>query len=171
MATFDLFRNNGWLKNEQFQRNNSDDTIRKICLKNGILTSSLLVMSFIAFCGYSHQLAVNQLSVINMFILLLGAYFAIQNISIKGKPGTVNYFEGFKVGMYASTIAVGIHALFLLCYTIFDPSIISQIESGRIYSIILNPFTLMAATLFEGLAGAFIITFCLMQYFKKNEGH
>jgi hypothetical protein len=169
MATFDLFRNKSWAKQEQFRRDNSNDTIHKICLKNGVLTSVLLIMSFLAFCAYSHLLEINQLSVINMFLLLIGAYFAIQNISTNGKAGSVDYFKGFKVGMYASAVAVAIHALFLLTYTLDDSSILGAVKSGRIYGIVLNPLTITGVTMFEGLASSLIITFCLMQYFKKNE--
>jgi hypothetical protein len=169
MATFDLFRNKNLSQNEQFHRSNSSDTIHKICLKNGILTSILLIMSFFAFCGLTNRLEIHQLSVINMFLLAFGVYFAIENISPTGKAGSVEYFEGFKVGLYTSLVSVGIHALFLLTYTIFDSSVLIGIKSGHTLSIAANPLTLAGVTLFEGLASALIITFCLMQYFKKNE--
>jgi hypothetical protein len=167
MATFDLFRNKSLSQNEQFHRNNSGDTIHKICLKNGILTSILLVMSFLALCGLTHHLEIHELSVINMFLLGFGSYFAIQNISPNGKGGTVDYFEGFKVGMYTSLVSIGIHALFLLIYTSLYPSILTGSE--HVFGIGSNPITVAGATVFEGLAGAFIITFCLMQYFKKDK--
>lgn len=169
MATFDFSRNKSLLQNEPFHRNNSGDTIHEICLKNGILTSILLIMSFLAFCGLTNLLQIHQLSVINMFLLAIGVYFSIENISPNGKAGSVEYFEGFKVGLYTSLISVGIHAFFLLAYTFFDSSVLSEIESGRIYGIAANPLTLAGVTLFEGIASAFIITFCLMQYFKKND--
>ena len=166
MATFDLFRNKSWAKAEQSRRNNSDETIHKICLKNGILTSVLLIMNFLAFCAFTRHLEIHQLSVINMFLLAFGAYFAIQNISPTGTGGSVDYFEGFKVGTYTSLISVGIHTLFMLVYTFYFPSVLSS--NGQVFGIDSNPISVAVATLFEGLAGAFIITFCLMQYFKKN---
>lgn len=167
MATFDLFRNKSFSEKEQFRKNNPDEAIYKVCLRNGILTSALLIVSFFAFCGITNQLAIHQLSVINMFLLAFGAYFAIQNISPDGKGGSVEYFEGFKVGMYTSLISVSLHALFLLIYTSFFPSVLYA--NGHIFGNDSNPINVAAVTLFEGLAGAFIITFCLMQYFKKNE--
>jgi hypothetical protein len=166
MATFDLFRNKSWAQSEQFRRNNSDETIHKICLKNGILTAILLVMNFLAFCAFTSKLEIHQLSVINMFLLAFGAYFAIQHISPNGKGGSVEYFEGFKVGAYTSLISVGIHSLFLLIYTFFFPSVLST--NGHVFGIDSNPVTFAAVTLFEGLAGALVITYCLMQYFKKE---
>lgn len=169
MATFDLFRNKTLSQNKEFQTNNSDKTIHKICLKTGILTALLLILGFIVLCVYTHQLEINQLSVANMLLLALGVYLAIEQYSPNGKSGSVDYFEGFVVGLYTSVIAVCIHSLFLLIYTLFDPSILAEIESGRIYGVELNPFSMAAVTLFEGLASALIITFCLMQYFKKNE--
>jgi hypothetical protein len=167
MATFDLFRNKGLSQNEQFHRQNSGDTIHKICLKNGILTSILLVMSFLALCGLTHHLEIHELSVINMFLLAFGSYFAIQNISPNGKAGSVEYFEGFKVGMYTSLVSIAIHALFLLIFTSAYPSVLTG--SGHFFGIDSNPVIVAGATVFEGLAAAFIITFCLMQYFKKDE--
>ncbi len=167
MATFDLFRNKSLSENKQFHRQNSGDTIHKICLKNGILTSILLITSFLALCGITNRLEIHELSVINMFLLAFGSYFAIQNISPNGKGGSVDYFEGFKVGMYTSLVSVGIHALFLLIYTSLYPSVLTGI--GHYFGVGSNPITVAGATIFEGLAGAFIITFCLMQYFKKDE--
>jgi len=166
MATFELFRNKSLSQNEQFQKNNSDETIHKVCLKNGILTSILLIMTFLAFCGFTHYFAIHQLSVVNMFLLSFGVYFAIQNISPTGKGGSVDYFEGFKVGMYASLIAVVAHALFLLIYTSFYHSVL--VSNGHIFGSNSTPLTVAGVTLFEGLPAAFIITFCLMQYFKKD---
>ncbi|MES2565570.1 MAG: DUF4199 domain-containing protein [Bacteroidota bacterium] len=166
MATFDLFRNKSLSKNEQFQRNNSNESIHKICLKNGILTSVLLIMNFLAFCGITNRLEIHQLSVINMFLISVGAYFAIQHISPNGKRGSVEYFEGFKTGMYASLVSVVIHALFLLVYTYFYPAALST--HGLIPGSAYNPLTVAGTTLFEGLAGALTITFCVMQYFKTD---
>lgn len=169
MATFDLFRNKNLSVNKLFHRNNSDYTIHKICLKNGVLTFVLLIMSFVAFCAYTHKLEIHELIVANMILLAIGVYFALDNISPTGKVGSVNYFEGFKVGLYTSLVAVGLHALFLLVYTYFDSSVLTEIRDGHLYGISLSPFTIAGVTLFEGLASSLIITFCLMQYFKKNE--
>ena len=169
MATFDLLRNKNLLDNEQFHRSNSDDTIHKICLKNGLLTSVLLIMTFVAFCACTHRLEIHQLSVANMLILAFGVYFALENYSQNGEGGTIEYFEGFKVGMYTSLVSVGIHALFLLGYSYFDPSVLPSLASSHTFGVALYPFSVAGVTLFEGLASALIITFCLMQYFKKNE--
>ena len=169
MATFDLFRNKNLSNDKRFHRNNSDDTLHTICLKNGILTATLLIISFIVFCGYTHQFEIHQLSVVNMLLLGLGVYFAIHRLSETGKADSVDYFEGFKVGIYTSIVAVGIHALFLLVYTFIDSSVLTEIKSGHIYGIILNPLTIAGVTFFEGLASALVITFCFMQYFKKND--
>lgn len=166
MATFDLFRNKSWAQPEQFRRDNSDETIHKICLKNGILTAILLVMNFLACCAFTSRLEIHQLSVINMFLLAFGAFFAIQNISPTGKGGSVEYFEGFKVGYYASLISVIIHTLFLFIYTYNFPSVL--LTNGHIFGIGSNPLTVAIVTLLEGMAGALIITYCIMQYFKKD---
>ena len=166
MATFDLFRNKSLSQNEQFRRDNSNETIREICLKNGILTSTLLIMNFLAFCAFTHTLEIHQLSVINMFLLALGAYFAIQNISPNGKGGSVDYFNGFKVGMLTSLLSFGIHAIFLFVYTFFFPSVLTT--NGHDFGIDSNSLTVAGVTLFEGVAAAFVITFSMMQYFKKD---
>jgi len=166
MATFDLFRDKSLSRNK-LHRNNSGETIHKICLKNGILTSILLIMSFFALCGLTNHLEIHELSVINMFLLAFGSFFALQNISPNGKGGSVDYFEGLKVGMYTSLVSIGLHSLFLLIYTYFYPSVLTG--NSHFFGIGSNPIAVAGATVFEGLAGAFIITFCLMQYFKKNE--
>lgn len=168
MATFDLFRNRTLSENKEFQRPTEAGSIKKICLTNGILTSVLLVMSFIALCAYTHHVEINQLSVANLFILAFGIYFALENFSPSGRGGDLDYFEGFKVGLYTSLVAVGLHALFILVYTNYDPTILERIKETSIMRFHLNPITMAGGILFEGLASGLIITFCLMQYFKKN---
>ncbi len=169
MATFDLFRNNNLLNNEQFRRNNPDDSTLKICLKTGMLISVLLILTFVVLCAYTNRFEINQLSAVNMLFLALGVYYALENYSVDGKAGSIDYFEGFKVGMGTSIIAVSLHALFLLVYSYFDSSVLQEINREHFYSEVLNPFSAAGITLFEGLASGLIITFCIMQYFKKNE--
>ena len=169
MATFDLFSNKNLLNNEHFHRNNPNESILKICLKYGVLTSLLLVMTFVTFCVYTYRLQIHQLSVVNMFVIAFGIYFALVNYSPNGKAGSVDYFEGFKVGLYTSLVSVAMHALFLLIYCYFDSSVLPTITSGDFYGVGFHPFSVAGVTLFEGLASGLIITFCIMQYFKKNE--
>ena len=77
--------------------NDSNDTLFNICLKNGLLITVLLIMSFIAFCSYSRILEINQLWVINLFLLLMGVYDSLEEYSPTGKSDSIDYFEGFKV--------------------------------------------------------------------------
>lgn len=166
MKTLNVLRNDNLLNNRQFRRNNSDDSIHKICLKNGFITFSLLMACFMGLCAVTHCLEINQLSAVNLFILAFGVYYAFEDLSPDGKGGSIEYFDGFKVGLYTSFVAVGIHALFIGIYTSIDASILSQISETAFFA---NTSPLMAAgiTLFEGLAAGLIITYCLMQYFKK----
>lgn len=166
MATFELFRNKSLSQNEQFHKNNSGESIHKICLINGAVTSIFLIATFLVLCIMTKKLQIHQLSAINMFLLAIGAYFAVRKISPSGKHGSIDYFEGFITGMYASLSAVIFHALFLLIFTYFFPAILQG--NGDIFGKVSNPFSVAAITLFEGIAGAFVITFSLMQYFKKE---
>lgn len=168
METVNVLRNNGSFENEQFRRNDSDNSVQKICWRNGILSSMLLVASFLGLCAFTHRLEINQLSVVNLLILAVGVYFALEEFSPTGMGNSLDYFEGFKVGLYTSIVAVLIHTLVILIYTSFDPSILSQIRPGTFFTFNKDPFVAAAITLFEGLACGLIITFCMMQYFKKN---
>lgn len=171
MATLDLERNKALSNNGQFHRNNSNDTIHKICIKNGVLTAILLISSFFAFCALTHHLEINQLTVPNLFLLLFGVYFALENYSPNGKGGTIDYFEGFKVGMYTSLVAVGTYAFLVSVYFIFNKAILLDLKKGFFSDMYSNHITIAGILLFEGLASSLIITFCLMQYFKKPENH
>ncbi len=166
MATLDLQRNKALSENRQFHRNNSNDTLHKICIKNGILTAILLISSFFALYALTHRLEINQLAVPNLFFLLFGVYFALENYSPNGKGGTIDYFEGFKVGLYTSSVAVGLYALIVGFYTILNNHILEQ---SALFHQQLDPFAIPGVLLFEGLAAGLIITFCLMQYFKKPD--
>ncbi len=168
METVNLSRNDGLFKNEQFHRNDSDNGVQKICWRNGILSSMLLLASFLGLCAFTHRLEINQLSVVNLLILAVGVYFALEELSPTGKGNSLDYFEGFKVGLFTSLVAVMVHTLVILIYTSFDASILSEVRSGTFFTFNKDPFAAAGITLFEGLACGLIITFCLMQYFKKN---
>ena len=169
MATLDIQRNKALSENRQFHRNNSNGAIHKICIKNGILTAVLLISSFFALCALTHHLEINQLSVPNLFLLLFGVYFALENYSHNGKGGTIDYFEGFKVGLYTSLVSVVTHAIFVGMY--FYAIVLRQFKEGSLPDIHSNPITITGILLFEGLAAGLIITFCLMQYFKKPDNY
>jgi hypothetical protein len=72
MATYNLFNNKDLSSFKPFGNNDSNDTLFNICLKNGLLITVLLIMSFIAFCSYSRILEINQLWVINLFFTING---------------------------------------------------------------------------------------------------
>ena len=169
MATLDIQRNKALSENKQFHKNNPNNSIHKICIKNGILTAILLLASFFSFCALTHVLEINQLTAPNLLLLSFGVYFALENYSPNGKSGSLDYFEGFKVGLYTSLVAVGTHALSVGVYTLFDTTIVSHYKAGILTHP--NSFTIIGVLLFEGLAAGLIITFCLMQYFKKPDTH
>jgi hypothetical protein len=168
MATYNLFNNKDLSSFKPFGNNDSNDTLFNICLKNGLLITVLLIMSFIAFCSYSRILEINQLWVINLFLLLMGVYDSLEEYSPTGKSDSIDYFEGFKVGLYTSSIAVTLHAAFIFIITNFDATLLNTAKASYFYGY-TSSLTAACITLFEGLAASLIITFCLMQYFKKNE--
>lgn len=53
MATYNLFNNKDLSSFKPFGNNDSNDTLFNICLKNGLLTTVLLIMSFIALAQES----------------------------------------------------------------------------------------------------------------------
>lgn len=168
MATYNLFNNKDLSSFKPFGNNDSNDTLFNICLKNGLLTTVLLIMSFIALCSYARILEINQLWVINLFLLLMGVYDSLADYSPTGKGDSIDYFEGFKVGLYTSLIAVVLHSLFILVVTNFDSSLLTTAKADY-FNGYTSSLTAAGITLFEGLAASLIITFCLMQYFKKND--
>jgi hypothetical protein len=168
MATYNLFNNNDLSPYKPFGENNSNDTLFNIYLKNGLLTTVILIMSFIALCSYTRLLEINQLWVINLFLLLMGVYDSLADHSPTGKSDSIDYFEGFKVGLYTSIIAVVLYSAFILVITTFDASLLTTAKADYFNSY-ASSLTAAGMTLFEGLAASLIITFCLMQYFKKNE--
>lgn len=167
MKTLNVFRNESLSDHRQFRRNNSKNSIHEICLKNGYITSSFLISCFMSLCAISHRLEINQLSAVNLFMLAFGVYFALEDFSPNGRGASIDYFTGFKVGLYTALVAVGIHTLFIGVYTSLDTSILSQISESAFWKNNTSPLMAAGITLFEGLAAGLIITYCLMQYFKK----
>ena len=167
MATYNLFKNNDLSSIKSSGDNNSSDNLHNICLRNGLLTAVILVMSFILLCYYLKALEINQLWLINLFFLLMGVYDSLKKYSPSGKGGSIDYFDGFKVGLYTSIIAVSLNASFIFLITNFDNTLL-KIAKADSFSGFTSSITAAGVTLFEGLGASLIITFCLMQYFKKK---
>jgi hypothetical protein len=169
MATFNISRNNSKLyDNSQFHKNNSNESIHEICLKNGILTAILLVASFMSLCALTNKLQINQLSAANLFIMAFGVYFALENYSPTGKGKSIDYFEGFKIGLYTVAVSVILHAVYIGVYTSIDDSPLNYMKAGGLWKLHIDAFSASCLVLFEGMVGGLILTFCMMQYFKKN---
>ena len=121
-----------------------------------------------SLCALTHHLQINQLSAANLFILALGIYFALKDYSPNGKSKSIDYFEGFKVGLYTALVAIITHTVFIGIYTNIDVSPLNYMKADGLWKLNLDAFSASCLVLFEGLVGGLILTFCMMQYFKKN---
>jgi hypothetical protein len=156
MATLNIFRNRNpyreklvligqYLRSEEFAG-----------ARMGLLTAALLILAFVAAGNLMPQSMFIFLPVLNTFIMAPGIYYRLKAM---GAAGEVDYFDGLKAG--AGTVAVSciIYALFLVANAF--------IQDGLYWNSFGFPLRAAVCLFFETLISGTIISYCLMQYFKK----
>jgi len=111
---------------------------------------------------------ITELRLFNVFFVLYGINGAIKLNIFKNK--TNNYLSNLYLGFASSFLAVIILSISLTIYLFYiQPSFINTIEDLNMWGSNLSPPLIAFAILVEGLASSIILTFILMQYWKKHK--
>lgn len=164
MATFDLFRNKGFLRNSFLHRLESIDPTSRACLAHATLTALLLTAGFLAMKNYQGYISLSDLPLFYVCFLMVGVFVGLMRLhSVKG----LEYVEGISAGIRISSLAVCMFGLFVSCYLLFNQEALYDIIERRAYGAIVNRVTVCSLVLFEGWVAGLVISFGVMQYFKR----
>ncbi|MGK7389236.1 MAG: DUF4199 domain-containing protein [Candidatus Cyclobacteriaceae bacterium M2_1C_046] len=143
-----------------------DIKIERVAVKYGTITA----VGFIAFFILMRLLGLAQileLRSLNFLILFAGIFLAIRYESMKNPDFA--YFTGLATGIATAGISLIIFCVFLAIYLdLIDPAFMQQIKEHEMFGHLLNPYIASVAILFEGALSGVLISFILMQYFKKS---
>jgi hypothetical protein len=136
-------------------------------VKYGILTSFLLIGGFTG---------INALSMGGIFIfpmlyflfLTPGIYYSLWRMSPTGGQRSIPYFDGLSRGFLTALTASFVYSVFISVYIANNRNALDFVNESSPFGLILEPFAAGLSLFFEGLAFGVTITFCLMQYFKKD---
>jgi hypothetical protein len=102
------------------------------------------------------------------FVILIGGVTLLLNSQVKKSPNTVTYFEGLGLGIRSTVTSVIVFIAFMAAYiSLLDPEFMAILQSSQIWGNNLGLLEVTVAILIEGIASSFVISFGMMQYFKK----
>lgn len=139
-----------------------------LCFKAGFLVAGSLIAFFFLMksMGYYEVLGLRYLNVI---FLLAGIIIAFSSYGIKrGSEHEIDYLTGLKMGMHITLAAAVPFAIFMAIYLNIDKNFMIYIQENAMFGEYLSPLSAAVGTLLEGAASGAVITFTVMQYFKKN---
>lgn len=139
-----------------------------LCYKTGFLVAASLIGFFFLMkaIGFYEILGLRYLNVI---FLLTGIIIAFSSYrSKKESDNEIDYLTGLKMGMHITFAAAIPFAIFMAIYLNIDKNFMIYIQQNAMFGEYLSPLSAAVATLLEGAASGVIITFMVMQYFKKN---
>ena len=137
-------------------------------IKYGWLTSFLLMAGFTCINALHIKGAFYLFPSLYFLFLTPGIYYSLWKLSPTGKSNSIPYFEGLKTGSLTAFVAALAYAIFAAFYIAANKESLTFVNESRPFSSLLEPFSAALSLFFEGLAFGITITFCLMQYFKKD---
>lgn len=139
----------------------------KLPIKYGALTALGLIVYFVLMKLLG--LETNFLLRIFNFVFIVAGIYAMYRAMYNAPNDGPSYFAGLGSGIVLTVTAVIVFLVFLGAYvTYFDPDFMQILEDSQIWGADLELVEITFAIFVEGLASGLIISFGLMQYFKKN---
>ena len=135
-------------------------------IKYGLLTALVLIVYFLLMklAGQESNFALRFL---NFFIIIGGCYFLLRNM-YSGPDADSSYFNGLISGVVLTVTAVITFTAFMAVYVLLiDPSFMSVLENSQIWGSHLELEQAAFAIIIEGIASGVVISFALMQHFKR----
>lgn len=141
--------------------------MEKKALKYGGFIAAALILYFLVvrLIGMHEN---PWLRLLNGIIVAYGIYSAIKNL--KAETGVkFNYFEGFKIGIFAGFIATLLFTLFMGIYIFhIDTAFAEKIMAMGLGSYATEPGILLFIILIEGFASTVVLSLLFMQKFKPS---
>lgn len=139
----------------------------KLPIKYGALTAVGLIAYFLLMKVFG--LETNFFLRIFNFVFIIAGVYLLLNAMFKASDNEFSYFAGLGAGMVMTVTAIIFFLVFLGAYvTYIDPKFMEVLEDSQMWGADLELFEIAFAIFVEGLASGLIISFALMQYFKKQ---
>ena len=135
-------------------------------LKGGLIILIGLIAYFylMSFLGLEHNL---NLRALNIIIMGLGVNWAIR--SMKNANDEFDYLKGIGTGLVAAASSSILFAIFTFINLKFiDTAFLTEIVNREPFGLYLNPFKIAFIIVIEGFGSGFLLTFGLMQWYKKR---
>ena len=147
----------------------SEFSVFNLCIETGVLVffgfmSYFLIMRAIGL----HE--VFMLRYFNAIFLIAGILLAINSYK-KNMKGIFNYKKGLQMGTFITLLAVIPFAIFIYLYLNIDDGFLGLVEKDVDLRDFVSPGTVACFICLEGVCSGSIITFIVMQYFKKNKAN
>jgi hypothetical protein len=111
-----------------------------------------------------------ELRFLNFFIMLGGLFIALKKY-LRSRNYRVNYLEGMVSGTIIGGFASFLFGMFIFFYLSYiDPALMTHIQNEAMFGAYLTPAGGAFLVMMEGSASAAIITFIMLQYYKRPEG-
>jgi hypothetical protein len=138
-----------------------------LCNRTGIVVALSLIGLFVSMtaAGLSEFL---WLRCANFPILFGGILFAYSKYAKKVAASGVHYFDGLKLGMRVTLTAIVPFMVFIIVYLKLDSSFMAYIRQSAELGQYLTPFTSGLCVAIEGIVAGFLISYCILPYFKSN---
>lgn len=135
-------------------------------LKGGIIIFLGLLIYFylMKFLGLEHNL---NLRALNIIIMGVGVNYAIS--SMRKHNNEFDYLKGIGTGLVAAASSSILFAIFTFINLQFiDPAFLQEIITEEPFGLYLNAFKITFIIVIEGIGSGFLLTFGLMQWYKKR---
>jgi|SRR5688572_23494044 len=140
-----------------------------ISLPSAILGGAMLITFFLlmSLMGYETTTGLRFLN----FVILIPIIIYAQR-SYLTHFHAKSYMEAFRVSMLAFWGSYAILAVFMFIYLmVIDPAFLTYLQKFAIPGIKLNSFGVTALLLGEGMIGAVLLSYVILQYFKARIKH
>ncbi|MGI8892718.1 MAG: DUF4199 family protein [Bacteroidia bacterium] len=138
-------------------------------LTYGALIAAALIALFVlmTFLDFARS---TELRFLNFFIMLGGLFLAMKKY-LQSRGFRVNYLEGMLAGSIIGGFASFLFGMFVFIYLSYiDPDFMVFLQNEAMFGSYLTPVGGAFLVMMEGAASAAIITFGMLQFYKRPEG-
>lgn len=137
---------------------------------NGLVGGIIILIGLILYfflmksLGLEHNL---NLRAFNLLIMASGVWYAIKKMKQKNKD--FDYLKGIGTGLLAAASSSLLFAIFIFIDLQFiEPNFLQEIIDKEPFGFYLNAFKISFIIIIEGFGSGFLLTFGMMQWFKKR---
>ncbi len=138
-----------------------------LAFKSSLMIFILLVFYFLLMRIIGLHTMI-ELRYLNFFILLGGIAYSLRNF-LKTLGGKASYLESLGFGFMVSTISSLLFSIFMFIYLLhIEPSFMDFLIQNAPFGSYLTSVSAPLIIFIEGAASGAILTFVLMQYYKRS---